>query len=121
MGHTRVDLKRPWKMSTMMESFLLMWFSHASSATTWDKRQNQLLQQTVKTKQLKEKRHRWSHFIGPSTSVLQLDIRFLSDAVQVFVKPVQEKGQQLMGVLLLVAGELGRKAAHLGLEDEKLI
>ncbi len=33
-GHTRVDLKRPWKISTMMESFLLMWFCQASSATT---------------------------------------------------------------------------------------
>lgn len=68
-----------------------------------------------------KKRHCWSHFIRPSVSVLQLDIGLLSDAVQIFMKPVQEKGQQLMGVLLLVARELGCKAAYLGLEDEKLI
>lgn len=34
------------------------------------------------------------------------------------MKAVQEKGQQLMRVLLLVARELGGKAADLGLEDE---
>lgn len=59
----------------------------------------------------------WSHLIGPSISILELDVGLLPDAVQVLVKAIEEEGQKLMGVLLLVARELRGKAAHLGLDD----
>ncbi len=60
-----------------------------------------------------------SHLIRSAVSVLELDVGLLPDAVQVLVKAVEEKGQQLMRVLLLVARELWGEAAHLGLEDGK--
>lgn len=59
------------------------------------------------------------NLVRSAVSVLQLDVGLLPDAVQVLVEAVEEKGQQLVRVLLLVARELGGEAAHLGLENER--
>lgn len=37
-----------------------------------------------------------SYFVRPAVSVLQRDVGLLPDAVQVLVKAVQEKGQELV-------------------------
>lgn len=55
------------------------------------------------------------HLVWPAIGVLQLDVRLLPDAIQVLVEAVEEEGQEFVRVLLLVARELGGKAAHLGL------
>lgn len=44
-----------------------------------------------------------SYLIGTSLRVSQGKIRLLFHAVQIFVEPIQQEGQQLLGVLLLVA------------------
>lgn len=59
------------------------------------------------------------YLVWTALGVPQGKVRLLLDAVQVFVKPVQQKGQQLLGVLLLVAGELGGKTSDLRLGREK--
>lgn len=56
--------------------------------------------------------------VGSAVGVLQLDVGLLPDAVQVLVKPVEQEGQQLVRVLLLVARELRRKPAHLSLKTQ---
>lgn len=43
------------------------------------------------------------HLIRPAISILELDVGFLPDAVQILVKAIQKKGQELMRILLLVA------------------
>lgn len=43
------------------------------------------------------------HLIGPAISILELDVGFLPDAVQILVKAIQKKGQELVRILLLVA------------------
>lgn len=59
------------------------------------------------------------HLIRPAICVLELDVGFLPDAVQILMKAIQEKGQELMRILLLVARKLGCKTADLGLEVKK--
>lgn len=59
------------------------------------------------------------HLIRPAIRVLELDVGFLPDAVQILMKAIQEKGQELMRILLLVARKLGCKTANLGLEVKK--
>lgn len=56
------------------------------------------------------------HLVGPAVGVLQLDVGLLADAVQVFMESVQQEGQQLVRVLLLIARELRREPAHLRLK-----
>ena len=46
----------------------------------------------------------------------QLHVGLLHDAVEVLVQAVEQKGEQLVRVLLLEAGELGREAAQVELE-----
>ena len=47
------------------------------------------------------------HLVGPALCVSQGKVRLLLDTVQVLVEPVQQEGQQLLGVLLLEAVEPG--------------
>lgn len=54
--------------------------------------------------------------VGSAFSVLQLNVGLLPDAVQVLVKTVEQEGQQLVRVLLLVARELRRESPHLSLK-----
>ncbi len=54
--------------------------------------------------------------VGPAVVVLQLDVGLLADAVEVFVQSVQQEGQQLVRVLLLIARELRSEPAHLSLK-----
>lgn len=56
--------------------------------------------------------------VGSAVGVLQLDVGLLADAVQVLVKAVEQEGQQLVRVLLLVARELRREPAHLSLKTQ---
>lgn len=58
------------------------------------------------------------YLIWTAFSIPQGQIRLLFDTVKVFMKPVQQKGQQLLGVLLLVAGELGGKTSNLCLRGK---
>ena len=58
-----------------------------------------------------------AHLVRPAVGVLQRDVGLLPDAVKVLVETVQEEGQQLVGVLLLVPRELGGEPAHLRLEE----
>lgn len=60
------------------------------------------------------------YLVWTALGVPQGKIRFLLDTVQVFMKPVQQKGQQLLGVLLLVAGELRGKTSNLRLGGESV-
>lgn len=60
-----------------------------------------------------------THRVGPPIGVLQLQVGLLLHAIQVFVQPVQQEGEQLLGVLLLVARKLRGEAAHLGLQQSK--
>lgn len=57
------------------------------------------------------------YLVWTALGVPQGQIRLLLHPVQVFMKAVQQEGQQLLGVLLLVAGELRRKASNLCLVD----
>jgi hypothetical protein len=50
---------------------------------------------------------------------LYLDVGFLLYPVDVLVQPVQQEGQELLAVVLLVATELGRKRSNLGLENAR--
>lgn len=59
------------------------------------------------------------YLVWTALGIPQGQVRFLLHPVQVFMKAVQQKGQQLLGVLLLVAGELRGKAANLCLVDGK--
>ena len=45
--------------------------------------------------------------VRPQVTVLQLHVGLLVDTVQVFMKAIQQEGQQLLGVLLLEAVEPG--------------
>lgn len=59
------------------------------------------------------------YLVWTALGVPQGQIRLLLDTVQVFMEPVQQKGQQLLGVLLLVAGELWGKTSNLCLGRKK--
>ena len=50
-------------------------------------------------------------------SLAHLHVGLLSDPVEVLVEAVQQEGEQLLAVLLLVAGELGGEPAHGHLES----
>lgn len=56
------------------------------------------------------------HLVRSSISIPQLDVLFVLDSVEVLVQAVQQEGQQLLAVVLLVAQELRGKVAHLGLQ-----
>lgn len=56
-----------------------------------------------------------AHLVLTPIGVPQLDVLFVFDSVQVFVQPVQQEGQQLLTVVLLVAQKLRSKVAHLRL------
>lgn len=60
-----------------------------------------------------------SHLVLSPVGVPQLDVLFVFDSVQVFVQPVQQEGQQLLTVVLLVAQKLRRKVAHLRLHTNR--
>lgn len=53
--------------------------------------------------------------VWSTVCILELNVLFVLDAVQVLVQAVQQEGQKLLGVVLLVTQELGRKMAHLSL------
>ena len=57
-----------------------------------------------------------THVVRPILAVLELNVGLLFDPVQVLVEPVEEEGEQLLRVLLLVAGELRREPPHRHLE-----
>lgn len=61
------------------------------------------------------------YLVWTALRVPQGQIRLLLDTVQVFVKPIQQESQQLLGVLLLVAGKLRGKASNLCLEGKYII
>ena len=46
--------------------------------------------------------------VRPSVGILELDVRLHLDSVQILVKAVEEKGEQLLSVVLLETGELRR-------------
>lgn len=60
-----------------------------------------------------------AHLVLTPIGVPQLDVLFVFDSVQVFVQPVQQEGQQLLTVVLLVAQKLRRKVAHLRLHTNR--
>lgn len=98
-----------------------MWFSHASSATTWHNIQSTNVLHHLNICTQFNKMRSWSHFIRPAVSILQLDVGLFPDAVQVLMETIKEEGQEFMRVLLLVARELRSKAAHLGLGQEDTV
>ena len=57
-----------------------------------------------------------AHLVRSSVGVTQLDVLFVFDSVQVFVQSVQQEGQQLLTVMLLVTQELRCKVTHLRLQ-----
>lgn len=59
------------------------------------------------------------HLVGSAVGVFQLNVGLLPDAVQVFVESVQQEGQQLMRVLLLIARKLRRESTHLSLKHQQ--
>lgn len=61
---------------------------------------------------------RRSYLIRTALSVSQGKIRLLLHTVQIFMEPIQQKGQQLLGVLLLVARELRSETPHLCLKTK---
>lgn len=56
---------------------------------------------------------RRSYLIRTALSVSQGKIRLLLHTVQIFMEPIQQEGQQLLGVLLLVARELRSETPNL--------
>lgn len=54
--------------------------------------------------------------VGPAVAVLQLHVGLFMDSVQVFMEAVQQKSQQLLGVLLLEAVEARRVLRYRPLE-----
>lgn len=62
---------------------------------------------------------RRSHLIRTALGVSQGKIRLLLHTVQVFMEPIQQEGQQLLRVLLLVARELRSETPNLCLEKNK--
>lgn len=58
------------------------------------------------------------YLVRSAVCVLELNVLFVLDAVQVLVQAVQQEGQELLGVVLLVTQKLGRKMAHLSLRTQ---
>lgn len=58
------------------------------------------------------------HLVRSPVSVPQLDVLLVLDAVQVLVQAVQQEGEQLLAVVLLVAEKLRRKVSHLCLQRQ---
>ena len=56
------------------------------------------------------------YLVRSSVSVFHFEVRLLDDAVEVFVQAVEQEGEQLLRIVLLVARELRREAAHLQLD-----
>lgn len=61
---------------------------------------------------------RRSYLIRTALGISQGKIRLLLHAVQIFMEPIQQEGQQLLGVLLLVARELRRETPNLCLKTK---
>lgn len=61
---------------------------------------------------------RRSYLIRTALGVSQGKIRLLLHTVQIFMEPIQQEGQQLLGVLLLVARELRGKTPDLCLKTK---
>lgn len=59
-----------------------------------------------------------THLIRTALGVSQGKIRLLLHTVQIFMEPIQQEGQQLLRVLLLVARELGGETPNLCLEKK---
>lgn len=57
-----------------------------------------------------------SYLIRTALGVSQGKIRLLLHTVQIFMEPIQQEGQQLLGVLLLVARELRGETPNLCLK-----
>ena len=58
-----------------------------------------------------------TYCIRASARVLELDVGFLVDAVEVLVQRVQDEGEHLLRVVLLIAGELRREPRYLVLPN----
>lgn len=107
-----------------MESFLLMWFCQASSATTYRRTISNRVPSSPQTHHNHEARKSYliyGYLVGPAVGVFQLNVRLLPDAVQIFVKSVQQEGQQLVRVLLLITRKLRSKPTHLSLQEHRQI
>lgn len=61
---------------------------------------------------------RRSYLIRTTLGVSQGKIRLLLHTVQIFVEPIQQEGQQLLGVLLLVTRELRSESPNLCLKTK---
>ena len=58
----------------------------------------------------------YTYGVRSSARVLQLDVGLLVDAVEILVEGVQDEGQHLLRVVLLIAGELRRESRYLVLK-----
>ena len=68
-----------------------------------------------------ENTHTHTHPLLPALSFDgHVHVWLLHNEIEVFVKPVHQKGQQLMRVLLLIARELRGKPPHHGLGEWRL-
>lgn len=122
--HFTWDLSCPWKRSTTIERFLRKWFSQACERETRRCPQGEKMtfHQCVHIGSFKSAElmyWAWQglknrsfdtnlcgyFMIWPSITILELHVWFLVHAIQVFMKPIQEKCQELLGVLLLEAIE----------------
>lgn len=59
-----------------------------------------------------------SHLVRSSLCVPQLDVFFVFDSVQIFMKTVQQKRQKLLAVVLLVTEELRCKVTYFCLDTD---
>jgi hypothetical protein len=48
--------------------------------------------------------------VATAIPIWLFDVRLLEDAIEVLVQSVQEKGDELLGIVLLIPGELRREA-----------
>lgn len=60
-----------------------------------------------------------AHLVQPSVRVHRLRVRFILDAVQVFMEPIQQESHELLGVVLGVTCKLTGFAGHDRLDGHK--
>lgn len=60
----------------------------------------------------------WAHMVRSPVCIPEFDVFFVFDPVQVLVQAVQQEGQQLLTVVLLVTQELRCEVADLRLRTE---
>lgn len=114
MGHTSLDLNWPWKRSTINESFLILCLCQASSATTCvNSRSGTVDENEPKVcSRTQELAKAPADLIQSSVRVHRFGVRFVLDAVQVFMEPVEQEGHELLGVVLGVACKLAGFTRH---------